>query len=141
MTGETIRTGGCLCGAIRYQVKGEPTETVHCHCTMCQKASGAPFITWATFPKPAFTYLPESEEPAGFRSSAYAVREFCPGCGSQLVFRSDWDSTVDVTVGTLYAPDSVTPEANTWVTTRRAFVHGFDTTLTDLDGEFPASND
>jgi hypothetical protein len=135
------RAGGCLCGAIRYRVEGEPRETVHCHCTICQKASGAPFMTWATFPKTAFSYLPNSKEPGGFRASKYAVREFCRFCGSPLLFRGDWDSTVDVSVGTLDEPDSVKPEANTWVTTRRAFLHGFDSGLTDMEGEFPVSND
>jgi hypothetical protein len=138
---DTTRTGGCLCGAVRYAVEGEPRETVHCHCRICQKSSGAAFITWATFAKSSFDYLPLGNKLGMHRSSKYATREFCPACGSQLVFRGDWDSTLDVAVGTLDEPDSVTPTANTWVTARRAWMHGFDRNLADLDGEFPTSND
>jgi len=37
------RKGGCLCGAVRYVLKGEPQATVLCHCTHCQRQSGSMF--------------------------------------------------------------------------------------------------
>lgn len=131
-----MREGGCLCGAVRYRVEGEPRETVHCHCRMCQKSGGAGFLTWATFtPAHAFAYIEGA--PPIYRSSQDAQREFCGTCGSQLVFRGDFLGSVDVTVGTLDEPDSVDPIANTWVPSRRAWLHGFDHTLPDLEGEWP----
>lgn len=130
------REGGCLCGAIRYAVEGEPREAVHCHCRMCQKSGGAGFLTWATFtPKDSLIYTKGA--PALYRSSELAQREFCGTCGSQLVFRSDLLKSVDVTAGTLDDPDSVRPIANTWISSRQAWLHGFDRTLPDLEGEWP----
>ena len=129
------REGGCLCGAARYAVEGEPQETVNCHCRMCQKASGAAFITWATFAKEALRYTRGS--PAHYRSSEGARREFCGNCGSQLVFRGDASDTLDVSVASLDEPDSIAPVANTWTVSRRAWLHGFDERLTDLEGEWP----
>jgi hypothetical protein len=129
------REGGCLCGALRYTVKGEPQETVNCHCRMCQQAAGAAFITWATFPKAALSYTKGS--PAHYRSSETAQREFCGSCGSQIVFRGDQSDTLDVTVASLDEPDSIAPVANTWTISRRAWLHGFDERLTDLEGEWP----
>ena len=48
---ENIRryTGGCLCGALRYEAEGEPLFTGHCYCTDCQKASGSGFIPFMGF--------------------------------------------------------------------------------------------
>ena len=40
-------TGGCLCGAVRYEISGEPVWSAHCHCRSCQKALGASFATWS----------------------------------------------------------------------------------------------
>ena len=128
--------GGCLCGTVRYAVEGGPRETVHCHCRMCQKASGAPFVTWVTFaPKEALTYT--GEPPAIHHSSAHAQREFCGRCGSQLAFRGDRLPGIVITVATLDDPSWPKPLANTWAGSRLAWLHGFDETLPDLDGEWP----
>ena len=64
------RTGGCLCGAVRYRVTAEPLHATHCHCSMCRRASGAAFLTFATFPASALTWT--EGEPAVYRSSPAA---------------------------------------------------------------------
>ena len=40
-------TGGCLCGAVRYEAGWPPNWSAHCHCRDCQRASGAAFATYA----------------------------------------------------------------------------------------------
>ena len=79
-------TGGCLCGALRYEAEGEPLYAGHCYCTDCQKASGSGFIPFMGFPSSALRFTGQSRP---FVSKAAnggdATRNFCPVCNS-LVF-------------------------------------------------------
>ena len=83
---EKYYTGGCLCGALRYEAEGEPLYTGHCYCTDCQKASGSGFIPFMGFASSAVRFHGRSR---AFVSKAAnggdATRNFCPICGS-LVF-------------------------------------------------------
>lgn len=127
--------GGCFCGAIRFRARGVPTDVNHCHCRMCQRSSGAGFLTWATMPVDALTI---SGAPAWYRSSEGARRGFCSSCGTQLFFAMDAGETIDVTVAAFDEPDLMTPTRNTWVGSRRRWVHGFDDALPDFEDEGPA---
>jgi hypothetical protein len=81
-----VRTGGCLCGAIRYEAEGEPLFSGHCYCADCRKASGSGFVAFMGYPASAVRFMGETRI---FRSPAArggeAVRNFCPRCGG-LVF-------------------------------------------------------
>ena len=78
--------GGCLCGAVRYEAKGEPKFAGYCYCADCRKASGSGFIPFMGFPAEAVRFTGETRQ---FRSLAArggeAVRNSCPVCGG-LVF-------------------------------------------------------
>src|SRR5438128_1643089 len=86
--------GGCLCGAIRYRVSGAPITTNLCHCTQCRRQTGSPLPAFVTFPLDRFHLL--SGEPASYRSSDFAVRQFCPRCGSALFWRRDGGTELDI---------------------------------------------
>jgi hypothetical protein len=83
---ENPLAGGCLCGALRYQARGEPLYMGHCYCADCRKASGSGFIPFIAFSRDALTFTGESRE---FRTKSArggdATRNFCPVCGG-LVF-------------------------------------------------------
>ena len=49
--------GGCLCGAVRYRVSGDPVAATLCHCRSCRRASGGVTVAWAVFDKDAFEWL------------------------------------------------------------------------------------
>ena len=84
MTGTHVRTGGCLCGAVRFEVRGEPQKVIHCHCTMCRKHSGAAFLTYALFDASDVHFT--GSEPVAYHSSEQGRRTHCGTCGSPVSF-------------------------------------------------------
>lgn len=111
---EGVLAGGCLCGAVRYQLEGAKiTDVAHCHCTMCQRAAGAPVVTWVTLPSAALAWTKGA--PKIYRSSAEAERGFCASCGGALTFQfTARPEEIDVTAASLDDPDAVTPTSHIW---------------------------
>jgi hypothetical protein len=77
-------TGGCQCGAVRFQIEGELGEASICHCRMCQKATGGLFGPYVGAPFDAVKWT--RSEPAYFQSSNKVRRGFCRDCGTPLTF-------------------------------------------------------
>lgn len=78
-------TGGCLCGALRYEADGPPMNAGYCCCSDCRKASGSGFIPFMGFAASAIRFTGPVRQ---FRSPSMrgeAVRNSCPTCGG-LVF-------------------------------------------------------
>lgn len=121
--------GGCLCGAVRYRMNGEYEGCAHCHCRMCQKATGAPVVTWFTVKEDDFDIVKGALK---FRqSSEHAERGFCPDCGTQILFRylKDRGRSADIAAATLDDPDAVEPSFQIHVGSRIGWMHGFDAAL------------
>jgi hypothetical protein len=113
--------GHCFCGFIRYQVSGTPFHETNCHCSICRRTSGAPFVAWFTVKRADFTLL--TGEPASFRSSDHGTRTFCPHCGTQVTFQSTHNpDEIDVTIGSLDEPERVPPRDHTHVSSRLPWV-------------------
>jgi hypothetical protein len=116
-----VVTGRCLCGAVRYALRGAPVVAAHCHCASCRRAAGAPVVTWVTYPREAFRVT--SGEPARYRSSPPVTRTFCPTCGTPLTYESSAEpASIDVTVCSLDEPDAVPPQAHVWTEHRVAWL-------------------
>ncbi|MGH7789801.1 MAG: GFA family protein, partial [Candidatus Binatia bacterium] len=108
-----VRLGGCFCGALRYRVAAVPAIVVHCHCSMCRRVAGAPFVTWATVARHAFAVT--AGTPAVLRASPRAERTFCAACGTPLTFVDlAQPESIDVTVGSLDEPASLPPGQHIW---------------------------
>ncbi|TAX71060.1 GFA family protein [Rhizobium leguminosarum] len=102
---EATRTGGCLCGAVRYEVRGEPYQSGLCHCKTCRKITGSAFSATANWQRRQFQMSGEI--------STFDKRSFCPACGSRLFFLFDDD--VEVFLGTLdEAPYAISPMVEVW---------------------------
>lgn len=115
--------GGCLCGAIRYRLGGEISESAYCHCRTCQQQSGAPVVAWFALSPALFAYTKST--PKAFRASARASREFCGNCGTYLLFREDDPlASLGVNTATLDDPALVPPAFHIWCQSRIAW---FDT--------------
>ncbi|MBC7985394.1 MAG: GFA family protein [Sphingomonadaceae bacterium] len=97
--------GQCHCGAIRYQVSGEPLHHALCHCTDCRRSSGAPAVAWALFPREDVTISGETRD---YASSEHARRHFCPDCGTGLFYTSEavFPGKIDIQSATLDDPDA-----------------------------------
>lgn len=108
MSGAASLAGGCLCGAIRYEIK-TVLHSDHCHCMMCRKASGAAMVSWMTVAATAFRWT--KAPPALYLSSPVGERSFCGACGTKLTFRhAELPDELDVTVGSLDDPGRIAPK-------------------------------
>jgi len=98
----TVRTGGCLCGAVRYEAIGALRDVVVCHCRMCRKAHG--HIGAYTASARDALRLVEARGLKWYRSSAQARRGFCSECGATLFWEGDGRDTMSIAAGTLDEP-------------------------------------
>lgn len=121
---ETPLTGGCLCGQLRYTLRGAPAYAGYCYCADCRKASGSGFIP---FMGVAADRIAVSGEARQARASSFrgteAVRNFCPACGG-LVFGGvlGVDTEHTVYAGTLDQPESFRPTLAIFARDRPAWV-------------------
>jgi hypothetical protein len=106
-------TGGCLCGAVRYEVRGPLRAVVDCHCSQCRRTSGHFGAFTAT--RPEDLVLIEEEGLRWYRSSATARRGFCAVCGSSLFWEPVSRGRVSIGAGTLDLPTGLTTAAHVFV--------------------------
>ena len=106
-------TGGCLCGAVRYEVRGPLRAVVDCHCTLCRRTSGHFAAFTAT--RPEDLVLIESEGLRWYRASATARRGFCGVCGSSLFWEPSSGERVSIAAGTLDPPTGLETAAHIFV--------------------------
>lgn len=79
-----VRTGGCRCGFLKYEVTGDFDFVFNCHCRFCRQVHGSAFVTVAIVPRSAFRWSPTSGEPSRFVTPQGSVRHFCGACASPV---------------------------------------------------------
>jgi class 3 adenylate cyclase len=79
-------TGGCLCGAVRYEISAPAIDVAYCHCRMCQRFTGGQIVAGAFFPAEAIRFT--QGDLKYYQSSPIAERGFCANCGSSVIYRS-----------------------------------------------------
>ena len=106
-------TGGCLCGAVRFEVKTPTKWCAHCHCSLCRRAHGAAFVTWFGVERPNFELVSGTDALAWYQSSGEARRGFCGRCGSPLFFESErWAEEVHIALAHMDGPIDREPKAH-----------------------------
>lgn len=102
-------TGGCHCGAVRYEAVKAPSRHSICHCTDCRRTAGAPMVAWAIFEQGEVRVTRGT--PKVRASSAYGQRHFCADCGTGLFYVSETylPGKIDVASATLDDPDAIAP--------------------------------
>ena len=119
-------TGSCLCGAIRYTVSARVTELRACHCTHCQKSSGAAGSVNAVLPSEAFRLTQGAPKRyAGKADSGRTLyRYFCGDCGSPIYSQRETNpGMVVVRAGTLDNAGAMKITANIWTKSARPWAH------------------
>jgi hypothetical protein len=110
-------SGGCMCGAVRYEIDAEPVTAFVCHCRACQYVSGGAGANVLIVPRDSVrltrgelrTYWSVAD------SGAQIGRRFCEVCGTPIL--SDLESQPDLLVvkaGSLDDPAGFKPTANLW---------------------------
>lgn len=100
-------TGGCHCGAIRYEVEGDALTHALCHCADCRRHAGAPMVGWAMYPQA--TVRITQGIPKIYHSSQHGRRQFCPNCGTGLFYTNAeiLPNLIDVQSATYDDPNAV----------------------------------
>ncbi|HLI11307.1 MAG TPA: GFA family protein [Alphaproteobacteria bacterium] len=95
-------SGGCLCGAVRYEIRGPLRDVVACHCSQCRRTTG--HFMAATAAKRSDFALTAERGLKWYRSSAAARRGFCAECGSVLFWEGDGRDYIAIAAGGLDKP-------------------------------------
>ena len=103
-------TGGCLCGAVRFEADVTTTENWYCHCRMCQRSTGSVVSSSAIVPKSRLRITKGT--PKFYQSSKHVERGFCSDCGSPMFFRPIKENWLSVFSGTLDDPELAPPHGH-----------------------------
>jgi hypothetical protein len=114
-----MNRGRCLCGDVRYEVRGELGPIVLCHCSQCRRAQGSAFGANAEVRAADFVVVAGAARIKEFESSPGKQRAFCGTCGSPVYSkRTDRSEVVRVRVGTLDLPVASRPVAHIFATSK-----------------------
>lgn len=115
-------TGGCHCGAIKFEAHGKPVTHALCHCSDCRRHAGAPMVGWAMFPADAVKTVRGTAKV--YASSEHGRRHFCGDCGTGLFYTnaSVLPGIIDVQSATFDSPEALTPQAHIQVAERIAWM-------------------
>jgi len=116
---ETVLTGSCLCGGVRYRVKGEPLRFYHCHCSRCRKASGTGHAS-NLFVKGSLEWLAGAEQTRTFKlpEAERFSNTFCTVCGGRVPRFIENAGMVFIPAGSLDQEPPITPQARIFVGSR-----------------------
>jgi hypothetical protein len=127
---QSVISGSCLCGEVCYEIAGQLRSVTHCHCSMCRKAHGAAFATYAEVEARDLRFTRGQDLIVRYRSSQEAQRSFCSRCGSNLLFEPEESpNLVWVAVGGLDSDSQVRPGAHIFVGSKAPWL--------DIDDDLP----
>jgi hypothetical protein len=123
---DTLRTGGCACGAVRFTARGEPDRAGLCHCMTCRKAHAAAFNPFVVFPA---GQVDVTGELAVWESSPGYQRHFCPRCGSRVINNNG--DEIEISAASFDEVGAFTPGYESWIVRREPWlpplkVHQYD---------------
>ncbi|WP_095012860.1 GFA family protein [Tsuneonella mangrovi] len=120
----TPKTGGCLCGAVRYSFTGEPLMQAVCHCKNCQRQSGSGWSMLVGLPKAAVEIEGEVTTYTDHGTSGDEVyRQFCPTCGSPVFTRvPSQPDMIFIKAGTFDDTSDFAPQIQFWTASKQDWI-------------------
>jgi hypothetical protein len=117
------QTGGCLCGAIRYEISEAPMQVYACHCRDCQRLTSSAFSMGIVVAETGFRLNGVAPRALERRadSGRTAIRWVCPECGSWIAGPAR-DGLVRVRAGTLDDTSWLTPTRHIWASRKQPWV-------------------
>jgi hypothetical protein len=113
-----IHEGGCLCGAVRYRVTGEPRLAAVCHCTLCKRRTGSACGFAAYFDEAAVEITsgePKTYEYRSDETNRGGPMKFCPTCGTTVTWSAEaFPGVRGIAAGTFDDPNWIKPTFHTW---------------------------
>lgn len=122
MTQTSLR-GSCLCGAVKYEVTGEPRRFFHCHCSRCRKATGTGHASNLFLQPAVLTWLSGEEQVRAFKvpEAKRFTNSFCVTCGSRLPRQSKDSDIVMIPSGSLDDEAPIKPQARIFSESRASW--------------------
>lgn len=120
MVQTTNSAGGCLCGAVRYEISGPLRPVVYCHCGQCHQWSGN-FVAATACASDDLVMLAE-DGLRWYASSSFADRGFCRECGSSLFWRGKSRDHISIMAGSIDTPSGLEAAAHIFVTGKSEFL-------------------
>ena len=118
-------SGGCACGAVRYECSADAIMAVNCHCRDCQRASGTAYTSGLLVPAAALRITKSA--PKWYTSTAdsghLVHRGFCPECGSPVLARNDAYPMFIIAASSLDDPSPHRPLMDVWTSSAQPWDH------------------
>lgn len=108
MSDTTRLFGHCYCGAVTFEVSGQPVKVAHCHCDSCRRHSGAAMLTSAGFGLEQIQF--PAKQPTRFTTDDAVTRSFCGRCGSSISYEREESEFVFVYIGIFDEPEKLVPQ-------------------------------
>lgn len=98
---EATLEGGCLCGAVRIEISGDPAAMAFCHCETCRSWLGAPVHAASLWPTPNVRVVRGEDKLAMFKKTEASHRQFCTSCGAPVLVVHPDIGLTDVPAGSI----------------------------------------
>lgn len=108
-----VLTGGCNCGAVRFEITEPLAGSLYCHCTRCQRRTGTASSVNGRVSADAFQIVHGQDRVRSWRPETGAEKFFCGDCGSALFSRSP--GMVGVRLGAIDGDPGIRPSARQYV--------------------------
>ena len=127
MTQQTFH-GSCLCGAVRYEIGGEPTKFYHCHCSRCRKASGTGHASNLLVKPGSLKWIKGEELIRSYKipEAKRFTSRFCSVCGSQVPRYVKETDFIVIPAGSLDTESPIQPQARIFRDSRASWSCGGD---------------